>query len=98
MPNHPASLPNLGPQSQAWLADIGITSAQQLRSSDPYAVYAQLKARHPAVSLNMLYALIGAVEGLHWQAVQRERRTEVLMRLDDMGLAPRRAPRAKTAP
>jgi DNA transformation protein len=35
-----------------------------------------------------LYALIGAIEGRHWQEVKRERRTEILLRLDEMGLAP----------
>ncbi len=84
---------NLGPQSLRWLAHIGISSVQQLRQHDAYALYARLKALEPKVSVNLLYALIGAQEGLHWQQVQRERRTEILLRLDDMGLL-RRRPRA----
>lgn len=90
-PSHPVhNLPNLGPQSRQWLAAIGITDADQLRGQDPFAVYARLKQLQPKLSVNMLYALIGALEGLHWQQVQRERRSEILMRLDDMGLLPRK--------
>lgn len=91
-------LPNLGPQSCQWLAAIGIASAEQLLAEDPFAVYVRLKNAQPKVSLNMLYALIGAVEGMHWQQVQRERRAEILMRLDDMGLLARKHPRSQSAP
>jgi len=83
-------LKNLGPKSRSWLAGIGITSTDELRARDPFDVYAELKAKIPGVSLNMLYALIGAVEDQDWQVIQRERKSEILFRLDDMGLAPRR--------
>ena len=68
---------NLGPKSRAWLAPLGIETVAQLRHADPY------------VSLNLLYALIGAVEDRDWREVQREQRSAILLRLDDMGLAPR---------
>jgi DNA transformation protein len=38
------------------------------------------------VSLNLLYALIGAVEDRDWRDVAREDRTAILLRLEDMGL------------
>ncbi|TXH88177.1 MAG: transcriptional regulator [Rhodoferax sp.] len=94
MPLQPVSpvsdLPNLGQQSCKWLAAIGITTAEQLCAQDPFEVFVQLKETQPQLSLNMLYALIGAVEGMHWQQVQRERRAEILMRLDDLGLLARK--------
>lgn len=86
----PATLRNLGPQSMRWLKELGIGDVAQLRDRDPVEVYAALKARNPKVSLNMLYALIGAVEDMDWRDVQRTRRTALLMRLDDLGLAPKR--------
>ena len=82
------SLPGLGPASRQWLGQIGIHTATQLRAADPYTTYAQLKACNPRVGLNMLYALIGAIDGLPWKQIARERRTEILLRLDDMGIAP----------
>jgi len=84
-----ASLRGLGPRSLAQLAALGISSAAQLRSQDAFAVYARVKAAWPGASLNLLYALIGAQEDLDWRTVARERRTEILLRLDALGLAPR---------
>jgi DNA transformation protein len=81
---------NLGPKSRAWLTELGIFTLAQLRQHDAFVVYAQLKAKQPAVSLNLLYALLGAQQGLHWLQIKREQRSDILLRLDDMGLAPRR--------
>jgi DNA transformation protein len=82
-------LKGLGPKSSAMLNRIGVRTIEQLRARDPFEVYAALKAAVPAVSLNMLYGLIGAIEDVHWQEVKRSRRTEILIRLDEMGIAPR---------
>ncbi|MDF3029490.1 MAG: transcriptional regulator [Moraxellaceae bacterium] len=81
-----SELQGLGPKSCAWLAQIGITTADQLRARDPFEVYARLCAQVPGMSLNMLYALIGAIEDRHWQDVRREQRTTILLRLEQMGL------------
>jgi DNA transformation protein len=79
----------LGPKSLQILAELGIHSVEDLRSKDVYCVYAQAKAASPTVSLNFLYGLISVVEQVHWLEVKRTRRTEILMRLHDMGLAPK---------
>ena len=80
---------NLGPKSRAWLAGLGIHDAEALRRADPFRVYARLKAQGVPVSLNLLYALIGALEDRDWREVQRSERSSILLRLDDMGLAPK---------
>jgi len=79
----------LGPRSREQLAALGIHDLAQLRQQDAYALYAQLKARWPGASLNLLYALMGAQENRDWRDIARERRSEALLRLDDLGLAPR---------
>jgi DNA transformation protein len=84
-----APIPGLGPKSCAALAAIGIRSLTELRRRNLYTVYGKLKARDRSVSLNFLYGMIAAVEGVHWRDVQRNRRTEILLRLDEMGLAPK---------
>ena len=48
-----------------------------------------LKAKVKGTGLNSIYAIIGAREDLHWQEVARTQKGEILMRLDDMGLAPK---------
>ncbi|MBY0572741.1 MAG: TfoX/Sxy family protein [Undibacterium sp.] len=82
-------LKGLGPKSQALLAQIGVHTAEQLLERDPYQLYAELKQRQANTSLNMLYALIGAQENLHWLEIKKHRRTEILLRLDDMRQVPR---------
>lgn len=82
------ALRGLGPKSAAALRHIGIATAGELRTHDPFEVYARLKAAIPGTSLNFLYALIGALEDRPWQEIKRQRRTEILLRLEDMGIAP----------
>lgn len=79
----------LGPQMEAWLGQVGVRTPAQLRACDPFEVYARLKARVPGANVNALYALIGAIEERSWLAVKRERRGEILIRLDAMGRGPR---------
>lgn len=81
------SLQNLGPKSETMLAQIGVTSVEQFLASDVFELYQSLSKTEQQLSLNMLYAMIGAQENLPWQEVAQQRKTEILMRLDDMGLA-----------
>jgi DNA transformation protein and related proteins len=61
------SLPNLGPKSAEWLADIGVTTPEQLARMGAVVAYARIKAqRGTGVSLNLLYALHGALVGERW--------------------------------
>lgn len=81
--------PGLGPRSREQLAAVGIHTPDALRRRDAFEVYALVKARWPGASRNLVYALLGAQEGRDWRDIARERRTEVLMRLEALGLAPR---------
>jgi len=79
----------LGPRSRAQLSALGIDTLEELRRHEPVTLYARLKQQWPAAGMNLLYALIGAQEDQDWRQVARERRSELLLRLDDLGLAPR---------
>ena len=81
-----SQLRGLGPASVAMLAAAGITSAAQLQEADLFTLYAKIKRQFPKTSCNLLYAMIGAVDDQDWREVARERRTQVLLRLEDMGL------------
>lgn len=76
-------IPNLGPRSEAMLRDAGITSLAQLRAMGSVAAYARVKASGADASLNLLWALEGAITGLPWTTVAREHRTSLLMALED---------------
>lgn len=77
-----AALPNLGPRSQALLHEAGIADEATLRRLGAVAAYARVKARHGAASLNLLWALEGALTGLPWQEVARQHRTSLLLGLE----------------
>lgn len=85
----PRVLPGFGPKSTQALAAIGIRSIEQLQALDPYEVYRRLRSEVPGTSLNFLYGLIAAVEHGDWRDIQKTRRTEILLRLDEMGIAPK---------
>lgn len=78
-----ADLPNLGEKSREVLARVGIESIAQLRRVGAVAAYAKAKREHPGVTLNLLWALEGALTGLPWQEVAREHRTSLLLALDE---------------
>jgi len=82
-------LKGLGPKSKQMLKQVGVTDIQQFLAYEPFELYRLLKQQVPGVSLNMLYGIIGAQENIPWQGVKNTRRTEILLRLDDMGLAPK---------
>jgi len=78
-----ASLKNLGPRSLALLAAAGITSFEQLRQLGAVRAYARVKASGVnKASLNLLWALEGALSGEHWQVVAREHRMSLLLALE----------------
>jgi DNA transformation protein and related proteins len=76
------SLPNLGPKSQQMLAAAGIHSLADLQALGAVAAYVQTKRSGARVSLNLLWALEGALSGLHWQDVARDHRTSLLLALE----------------
>jgi DNA transformation protein and related proteins len=92
-PSDITRLPGLGPASAALLARLGVHDAATLRARDAFELYAALQAIAPKTSLNMLYALIGAQEGVDWRIVARERRSALLTELDA-----RRPPLTRTRP
>lgn len=74
---------NLGPKSAALLVRAGIDSMDRLRATGAVDAWLDAKAIDPAVSLNLLWALVGAIEGRAWQDVAREDRTSLLLALED---------------
>ena len=75
-------LPNLGSKSVAVLAQAGIKTVAQLRKRGAVAAYAAAKRQSPRVSLNLLWALEGALTGITWQEVANMHRTSLLLALE----------------
>ena len=93
-------LRNLGLKSEQMLGEIGIFSADELRRQGAVRSFAELKRAGVAPSLNMLWALAGALdpwpEGTHWRQIARgESRLSLLLAVEDLESAARA--RAKNA-
>jgi DNA transformation protein and related proteins len=66
-------LPNLGPQSAVLLREAGIETETELRALGAAAAYARVRFLCPnRASLNLLWALHGAIEGVDWRTLNAE--------------------------
>ena len=95
-------LRNLGIKSEQQLALIGIYSADALRKQGAVRAFAELKRTGVASSLNLLWALAGALdpwpEGTHWREIARgESRLSLLLAVDDLEAAVAHPPRVVRA-
>ena len=62
-----ARLRNIGPTTAAWLADIGISTVEDLDALGSVATYRRLKAARPSqVTIVALYALEAALLDIAW--------------------------------
>lgn len=61
-----AKLPNLGPKSCAWLRAVGIETRADLERLGSVAAYRRVAEAGFETSLNLLYALEGALLDLRW--------------------------------
>jgi DNA transformation protein len=82
-------LKGFGPKSEGILALVDINSVEDFMNVDPYILYKRLKKEVKGTGLNSIYAILGARENRHWQAVKKTSKMEILFKLDDMGLAPK---------
>jgi len=74
---------NLGPRSASVLVRAGVTSLEELKRLGAVTVYCLAKRTEPTVTLNLLWALEGAVTGQPWQKVAKEHRASLLIALED---------------
>jgi DNA transformation protein and related proteins len=60
----------------------GIHAVADLQALGSVAAYVAVKRVAPQASLNLLWALEGALTGEHWQRVATEHRTSLLLALE----------------
>ena len=79
-----ADLRNLGPRSVEMLLQAGIATPAQLRTIGSVLAYVRTQAVCPQASLNLLWALEGALTDRPWQQVAETDRASLLMALEDV--------------
>jgi DNA transformation protein and related proteins len=80
----PADWPNLGPKSREMLSQAGLKQWRQVQALGAVRAYVQVRQKVGGASLNLLWALEGALSGRPWQQVAQEDRASLLMALEDV--------------
>ena len=66
-----AGLKNVGKVTERWLNGIGVRSESDLRRMGAVRAYLKIRACEPGATLNLLYALQGALMGVQWSRLPR---------------------------
>jgi DNA transformation protein len=61
-----SGLKNIGRVTERWLNGIGVFSESDLRRLGAVKAYRLIRARESGATLNLVYALQGALMGMHW--------------------------------
>jgi hypothetical protein len=70
---------NIGPKSYAWLRQVGIRTAADLKELGAVNVFMKVKKAGFRPSLNLLYALAGAVEDRHWNTLSADEKNALVV-------------------
>jgi TfoX/Sxy family transcriptional regulator of competence genes len=76
-------LKNVGPKSAAWLRQVGVRTQEDLEALGAVDAFIKVKRAGFRPSLNLLYALEGALLGCHWQQVPDDRRSQLLIEAEE---------------
>ncbi|NGN96870.1 TfoX/Sxy family DNA transformation protein [Grimontia sp. S25] len=78
-PSRIKDLPNLRLATERMLKKAGIESVEELQRAGAVGAYQALQKSHnDTLSLELLWALEGAIEGKHWSVITPQRRNELL--------------------
>jgi len=74
------NLENIGPVTAGWLRSIGIGTRGELQRVGPLAAYHMLTEEGYNTSLVLVYALEGALRGVHWNRLPPEHKARLRAR------------------
>ncbi len=70
---------NVGPKSAAWLRQVGVRTQEDLVRLGAVEAFMKVKRAGFRPSLNLLYALEGALANCHWADLPDERKAALLL-------------------
>ncbi|MDQ3205677.1 MAG: TfoX/Sxy family protein [Pseudomonadota bacterium] len=89
-------LRNIGPKSAAWLRQVGLRTPEELAEVGPVEAFMRVKRAGFKPTLNLLYAIEGALLDCHWQEVPDDRRKQMVAQAEE-AISQLPAPRHKPA-
>lgn len=82
-PTRLKDLPNLRLATERMLKKAGIETVEDLQQKGSVNAYQAIKSTHNTdVSVELLWALEGAINGTHWSVIPNDRRQELLSRIN----------------
>ena len=72
-----SELKNIGKTTEGWLNEAGIHTIADLEELGAVEAWKRMKAVHPAVNLNGLYALQAALLDIHWNALPEDMKADL---------------------
>jgi len=70
-------LPNIAGKLESQLADVGITTIEQLKEIGSKGAWLRILARDPSACIMRLSALEGAIRGVRWHYLDDETKAEL---------------------
>jgi len=80
-----STLPNIGKTLAEKLKVVGINTPDLLRSTGSEDAFIKLKTVDQEACINMLYALEGAIRGIRWHNLDKNRKSELKEFFDRLG-------------
>lgn len=71
--------PNLGKALVKQLTEAEINSFEQLEEMGSEKTFLKLKTIYPDACINRLYAIEGAIQGIRWHQLSKDRKNELLI-------------------
>ena len=72
-----SKLPNIAVKLEAQLADVGITTVDELKEVGSREAWVRILARDPSACLMRLSALEGALQGVRWHYIDDETKADL---------------------
>lgn len=72
---------NLGKTSAQWLHATGIHSRDELYRHGPVGAYCAVRARGFRASKSLMFAIAGALQGVHWNDLDPDYKKQLLEQL-----------------
>lgn len=69
---------NIGKETARKLNEAGIDSYDTLVHLGTEKVFMKLKSKNPDTCINLLYSVEGAIEGVKWNEIPKERKFELI--------------------
>ncbi len=73
-----AGMPNIGRTLAEKLITVGISTPAELKNAGSENAFIRIKTIDREACINMLYALEGAIQGIRWHNLDKDKKLELL--------------------